>query len=157
MKIKEYLYPAQVISRLKEYRKIIGYRKKYENILSELDQTGKLEEAGFLKKENYLLIGINLNEQLLTYDELTIEPAELRFVSDKLKKYTDFLQKEGILDVISADYERVKTEDYYGYVVQIKFEDSKFNKGDYVYCILYLISLFILAPCLIASLLMILL
>ena len=49
-----------------------------------------------------------------------IEPAELRFVSDKLKRYTDFLQKEGILDVISADYERVKTEDYYGYIVQIK-------------------------------------
>ena len=71
MKIKEYLYPSQVVLRLREYIKIIGYRKKYENILSELDRTKKLEEAGFLKKENYLLIGVNLNEQLLTYDDLT--------------------------------------------------------------------------------------
>lgn len=140
MKIKEYINPSSILTRFKTYRKIIGYRKKYENIISELEGSKKLEEAGFIKNEDRLLVGINLNEQLLTYDELTIEPAELKYVSDRLKKYTDFLQKEGILDVITADYERVKTEDYYGYIVEIKFEDSQFNKRDYLYCLCFLIG-----------------
>lgn len=140
MKIKEYINPSSVLTRFKTYRKIINYRKKYESILLELEGSKKLEEAGFTKSENRLLVGINLNEQLLTYDELTIEPAELKYVSDRLKKYTDFLQKEGILDVITADYERVKTEDYYGYIVEIKFEDSQLNKKDYLYCLSFLIG-----------------
>lgn len=148
MKIKEYISPGSILTRFKNYRKIISYRKKYEGIISELESSKKLEEAGFIKNEDRLLVGINLNEQLLTYDELTIEPAELRYVSDRLKKYTDFLQKEGILDVITADYERVKTEDYYGYIVQIKFEDSQFNKKDYLYCLAFLIGV----PALILSL-----
>lgn len=140
MKIKEYINPSSILTRFKTYRKIINYRKKYESILLELEGSKKLEEAGFTKSENRLLVGINLNEQLLTYDELTIEPAELKYVSDRLKKYTDFLQKEGILDVITADYERVKTEDYYGYIVEIKFEDSQLNKKDYLYCLSFLIG-----------------
>ncbi len=140
MKIKEYINPSSILTRFKTYRKIINYRKKYESILLELEGSKRLEEAGFTKSENRLLVGINLNEQLLTYDELTIEPAELKYVSDRLKKYTDFLQKEGILDVITADYERVKTEDYYGYIVEIKFEDSQLNKKDYLYCLSFLIG-----------------
>jgi uncharacterized membrane protein YkgB len=62
-------------------------------------------------------------------------------VGDKLKKYTDFLQKEGILDSIFVDYERVKTEDYYGYIIQIKFEDRKYNQRDYIYSVSYLFGI----------------
>lgn len=141
MKLKNYLYPSLIIKRFKDYRKILNYRKNYVSVLNDMESNGRLNEIGLLRKEDSLLVGINLNEQLLTYDELTIETAELRYVADKLKIYTDFLQKEGILDSIFADYERVKTSDYYGYIIQIRFDDKKYNRRDYIFTISYLILL----------------
>jgi hypothetical protein len=141
MKLKNYLHPALIIKRFKEYRKILNYKKNYKTALNDIEADGKLKEIGFLRQEDTLLVGINLNEQLLTYDELTIETAELKYVADRLKVYTDFLQKEGILDSIFADYERVKTQDYYGYVIQIKFDDKKYNQRDYIYTISYLVGI----------------
>jgi len=138
MKLKNYLYPNLIFKRFKEYQKILSYKKNYKKALNDMEADGKLKEIGFLRQEDDLLVGINLNEQLLTYDELTIETAELRYVADRLKIYTDFLQKEGILDSILADYERVKTLDYYGYVIQIKFDDKKYNQRDHIFTISYL-------------------
>ena len=141
MKIKDYIYPSRVLNRYREYSKIRKYRKIYIKIVDNIESTGNLQEMGITRQNKFLLLGINLNEQILTYDELTIEPAELRYVGDKLKKYTDFLQKEGILDSIFVDYERVKTEDYYGYIIQIKFEDRKYNQRDYIYSVSYLFGI----------------
>lgn len=141
MKIKDYIYPSRILNRYKEYSKILKYKKSYINIVNSLEKTGKLQEMGILRQDQFLLLGINLNEQILTYDELTIEPAELRYVGDKLKRYTDFLQKEGILDSVYVDYERVKTEDYYGYIIQIRFDDRKYNRRDYIYSLSYLFGI----------------
>jgi hypothetical protein len=141
MKIIDYIYPSRVLNRYREYSKILKYKKTYIQIIDNLEKTGKLKEMELTRQNEFLLLGINLNEQILTYDEITIEPAELRYVADKLKKYTDFLQKEGILDSVFVDYERVKTDDYYGYIIQIKFEDRKYNQKDHLYCGCYLFGI----------------
>jgi hypothetical protein len=55
--------------------------------------------------------------------------VELNFISEKMRRFTDFFQKEGILDVIKSDYYCVKTTDYYGYVVQIEFDFKRYKKS----------------------------
>ena len=54
-----------------------------------------------------------------------------------MKKYNDFLTREGLLDSVNVDYERVKTDSYYGYVLQIKYDFKKYRRRKFVYDILY--------------------
>ena len=71
---------------------------------------------------------------------------------EKMKKYNDFLTREGILDSVKVDYERILNNDFYGYVLKISFnfktyERKKFNSG-----VVYLASLLGLGICSLAGL-----
>ena len=103
---------------INEYQKYITYKK----IIYNLNTSGKLDEIGFKTDEDAnLYLGVNLNPELLLYSDASQEPVELKMISEKMLKYNDFLTKEGILDVITVDYDRVKNDSFYGYVLQIKF------------------------------------
>jgi hypothetical protein len=71
------------------------------------------------------------------YTEDSQESVELKFISEKMKKYTNFLQEELILDVVEAQYERVATTEFYGYVVKISYDFRKYNKSKFIYDIVY--------------------
>lgn len=144
MKIKKYLLPTEVIKTFKYSRKMLRSKKKYDSILDDLNSDGKIKASGLIKTGDKLHIGINLNPELLIYDENTQESAELKFISDKMKKHTDFLQKEGILDSAIADYERVKNEDFYGYIVEIRFDFKEYSRKEYIYSLSYFPSAFTL-------------
>ena len=144
MKLKNYIYPKRVLSSLMLALKEREYFSKYSGILDDLEREGKLRTLGFRKEGSELYIGVNLNPELLMYTEDSKESVELKFVSDAMRKYTDFLQNEGILDVIKADYERVFTEDFYGYVVQIKFDYKNYNPSKFKYDIGYMVSVSLL-------------
>jgi len=118
-----------------------AYFSKYTNILNDLENEGKLERLGIKKEGSTLFIGVNLNPELLMYTEDSKESVELRFVSDAMRKYTDFLQNEGILDVITADYERVSTDEFYGYVVLIQFDYKNYKPRKFKYDIGYMATL----------------
>jgi hypothetical protein len=64
-----------------------------------------------------------------------------------MNKYNDFLTKEGILDSIKVDFERVQDDSFYGYILQISFNFKKYKKSDLIYAISYFstIALSILA------------
>jgi hypothetical protein len=78
-----------------------------------------------------------LNPELLLYSDTSQESVELRLISEKMNKYNDFLTKEGILDSIKVDYERIQTEEHYGYVLQISFNFKQYKKSDFIYGISY--------------------
>jgi len=162
MKIIDYINPSNILKRFKKYRKIISYKSKYVEIIKQLDNMGSLKRIGITKVSDYLYVGINLNENLLSIlDDRIRESAELKYVSDKMKVYTNFLQGEGILDSIIADYAKIypdlsiegaenssmvadiidDNKDYYAYIVQIRYDDREFNKLDYRYSIFYLFIL----------------
>ena len=145
MNIKKYINPIEMINQIKYSRKILSNQKKYTSILNDLEEEGKIKASGLRKDGNKLYLGINLNPELLIYDENTQESAELKFIAEKMKKHTDFLQKEGILDSAIADYERVKNEDFYGYVVEIRFDAKEYSKKDYIYALSYFPVLTLLA------------
>jgi hypothetical protein len=97
----------------------IKHLNRYKSILDSLDKQGKLDQIGFKMEDHRLFVGVNLNPELLMYTEDSQESVELKFIADDMKKYTNFLQNEGILDSIQAEYDRVYTDNFYGYIVQI--------------------------------------
>lgn len=116
--------------------------RTYKKIINELNSIGKLDEIGFRADEDgNLYLGINLNPELLLYSETSQESVELKLVSEKMNKYNDFLTKEGILDSIKVDYERVQNEEFYGYILQISYNFVKYKKSDLVYAISYVSAL----------------
>jgi hypothetical protein len=140
MKIKNYIYPGLIYESLTDAIKDLKYLKTYKSVLEELEAEGKLEALGLKKEKDKLFVGVNLNPELLMYTEDSQESVELKFISDAMKKYTDFLGKEGILDSIKADYERVFTDDFYGYVVQISYKYRSYKKEKFRYDIGYTIA-----------------
>lgn len=138
--------PLKTITSLKDaIHELIRYRR-YVKIINELDNEGKLIERGIRLDKDSMYIGVNLNPDLLLYGNESQEAVELRFVSESMRKYTDFLEKEGILDAISADYERIYDKsDFYGYIVRVKFKMTKYSLKTFLYNIIYILTVAIAA------------
>jgi hypothetical protein len=144
MRIKNYIYPGLIYRSIINAIEDLKYLRRYKNILRDLEEEGKLEKIGLTRDGDKLFVGVNLNPELLMYTEDSKESVELKFVSDAMKKYTDFLGREGILDSIKADYERVFTDDFYGYIVQIKYQYKNYKKEKFQYDIGYfIVTLFV--------------
>jgi hypothetical protein len=127
---------------LKEGLTDLSRNKKYTKVVKELFELGKLEEIGLKVDDDLnMYVGINLNPELLVYSDTSQEPAELRLISERLGKYTDFLTKEGIIDYIKVDYDRVKTIDYYGYILKISYDFKKYSRSRFISSIFYFIFL----------------
>ena len=142
---------ASLKKNINEYQKYITYKK----IIYNLNTSGKLDEVGFKTDEDAnLYLGVNLNPELLLYSDASQEPVELKMISEKMLKYNDFLTKEGILDVITVDYDRVKNDSFYGYVLQIKFNFSNFKRREVVWAISYFTILLLASGSLLLSLLL---
>lgn len=136
--ILDYLSPIRVYRRLSTHiQELLNYRT-FKKIVFELNSTGKLDEIGIKSdSSSNMYIGIDLNPELLLYSDASQESVELRLISEKMNKYNDFLTTEGILDSIKVDYERVQTDAYYGYILQISFNFKKYKKRDFIYTISY--------------------
>lgn len=141
--IRKYIDPITVYHTLKDNVNDLIKSAKYRKIIFELKNEGKLEEIGLsLDETGNLYLGINLNPELLLYSETSQETVELKLISEKIKKYTDFLTREGILDSVIMNYDRIKNEEYYGYVLQITYHFKKYKKSELIYAISYFTTLF---------------
>jgi len=137
MNILNYIKPKSVYNYLKYCITELKYYKKYKTILEELKENGKLEQVGLTLKQDKLYFGVDLNPELLLYGESSQETVELKFVQDKMKIFTEFLKKEGILDSIAADYDRIQSLDHYGYIIEIKFAFREYSLRRLIYSIIY--------------------
>jgi hypothetical protein len=137
-KASEYIIPTRVFNSISNNIKDLKHNQRYNSIIEELDKDGRLNEIGFKLEKNNLYAGVTLNPDLLKYtDPESQESVELKFVSEKMKKYTNFLQSEGILDSIKADYDRIyDKKDFYGYVVQISYRKNR-NISKLIYDCIY--------------------
>jgi hypothetical protein len=128
------------VSPIKVYKRLAGnieellHYSKFRKIILELNKSGKLDEAGIKVDENSnMYIGVDLNPELLLYSDTSQESVELRMISEKMNKYNDFLTKEGILDSIKLEYERVLTDSFYGYVLQIGYNFKRYKRAHLIY------------------------
>jgi len=106
----------------------------YRDILMTLYSSGELERIGFKNDKQYnLYVGVDLNPELLLYADTSQESVELKMVTDKMKRYNDFLLSNGILDSIKVEYDRVKEDDYYGYIIKISYNFTDYTRFNFIY------------------------
>lgn len=140
--ISDYLNPLKVFNSLKAGLEDLSNYSKYKSIVFDLEKEGKLKEIGLSHdSDGNLYLGIDLNPELLLYSDTSQETVELKLISEKMKKYTDFLTKEGILDAVNVDYDRIKTDSHYGYILQIKYNFKKYRRKKFVYDVSYFVGL----------------
>lgn len=142
--ILDYILPNRVYSSLKKSITELRYKSKYKSIVMELFNSGKLDELGIkLNKGGEMYLGINLNPELLLYSDTSQESVELKFINEKMKKYTDFFTVEGILDYMKVDYDRVRNDNHYGYIIQLSFRNVNYKVKRFVYDITYFSTIFL--------------
>jgi hypothetical protein len=136
--ILDYIAPTRIYRRLSSHIEELVNYAKFKKIIDELNSQGKLDEIGLKVDSNSnMYIGIDLNPELLLYSETSQGSVELKLVAEKMNRYNDFLTKEGILDAIKVDYERVQTDAFYGYILQIGFNFKTYSRPDFIYGIFY--------------------
>lgn len=143
MKILDYINPKKVYNSLSNCIAELKYYRKYKYIIKELDGNDSLKRIGLTLKKDKLYFGVDLNPELLLYGESSQETVEMKFVQEKMLKYTEFLKKEGILDSIVADYDRIQSSDYYGYVIEIKYAFREYSMSKLIYNISYFVSILV--------------
>ena len=140
--ILNYISPVKVYKRLAGNIEELLHYSKFKKIILELNNVGKLAEAGIKVDENSnMYIGVDLNPELLLYSDTSQESVELKMISEKMNKYNDFLTKEGILDSIKLEYERVSTDSFYGYILQIGYNFKRYKRAHLIYDISYFLSI----------------
>ena len=141
-----YISPVKIYNRLSSNLVELSNYRRFKKIVLELNETGRLREIGIkIDPNSNMYIGIDLNPELLLYSDTSQESVELKLISEKMGKYNDFLTKEGILDSIKVDYERIKNDTHYGYVLQISFNFIKYTRFNLIYDISYFAILAILS------------
>ena len=149
--ILDYINPIKIYKSLVDNLDDLAMCAKYKKIVHELNKEGKLEELGLsMDRDANIYIGINLNPELLLYSDTSQTSVELKLIGEKIKKYTDFLTKEGILDSVIMNYDRVHTEEYYGYVLQITYNFKKYRRFDLIYAISYFSTILLIISALVA-------
>ena len=132
--ILDYILPNRVYERLTENIAELSKYSKYRSLIFDLETSGKLDAMGMsLDRDGNSYIGINLNPELLTYSDTSQTSVELKLIGEKMGKYNDFFTKEGLLDSIKVDYDRVKNDDYYGYILKITYNFKKYRRKDLIY------------------------
>jgi len=144
--ILDYIDPRVQYARLMDCRVDLKYHKTYVSVVDEMIVDGKLDKMKLSYDENRnMYLGFNLNPELLVYEDASQESVELSMVKDKLRMYTEFLTREGIIDYVTMSHDRVRNVDYYGYILKIEFDYKYFTKKHWYYGIGYFSTLAVVA------------
>lgn len=126
-------------------KELIEYRT-YSQVIIRMQEEEILERNGFKRGPLYSIVkGVNLRAETEMYPEEEREGFELGFVAAEMKKYNELLMKEGILNMVTTETERVHTQDYHGYTVNIWYDFKHTKFTSILYCSIYSITLSIIA------------
>jgi len=96
-------------------------RRFYTKQMKRLFADGSLKTNGMrIDKRNRAYYVLNLEPETLMMGDETIDLEKSRVYESLLKKKPLF-EKAGIGELIEAETERIKNEDYYAYLIQIKY------------------------------------
>jgi hypothetical protein len=102
------------------YRDVSNYQF-YRKSISKLNTDGLLKEKGMrtdLLRRVYFVINL-LPETLLAGSDVDL--LERSRVTEAIAERNQVFMKDGLLEIIEADYRRIKTAEYYAYLVWIKY------------------------------------
>jgi len=125
--INPYNIIIRTVNLLKELFLFISYVKSMRSLET------KLEERNIFKYSWFSYIkAVNLKAETLSlankpYDELDkdekkeLEKLELSFISREISKYNDIFVESNLIELIKTNANRIKDNDFYGYMVIIAF------------------------------------
>ena len=125
------LNPVNIIKRLiliiKELSMFISYVKTLNLIEKDLEDSKIVKLSRFslgkainLKPETLLLA--NKHESDMTDEEKKeLNKLELSFITKEISKHNDIFINSGIIELIKTKANRIKNNDYYGYIVEISY------------------------------------
>tara|TARA_R110002074_G_scaffold67007_4_gene158050 strand:- start:2847 stop:3326 length:480 start_codon:yes stop_codon:yes gene_type:complete len=144
-RILAYLNPIYqiktIILTIKEIYLFISYVKT----INSMEKTFK--SNGIMKDSKYTLVkGINLKAETLMYGGAgeELERFEISFIGKEMSKYNDIFLENRILELIKTKANRIKNEDFYGYLVSISFNYKYFTLYSILSSILYVILIVLL-------------
>jgi len=112
---------------------------RYIKITKELDSTGKLSKLGLRRTPLGKLYYIkNLQPEVLLAAE-EIRDFELLQVRESLAEYNEPIMEMGIIDFVKTGFERIKTPDFYAYLIWIEFDTKDLTIQKLLYVLLYAI------------------
>ena len=140
----KYLNPIVFITKLIDLIKEIFIFRKYLAIISELEKNGELTKIGLRRTRLGRLYYVkNLQpEVLLNTDDL--KGFEIMQVKESLADYNDPITRLGIIDFVKTGFQRIKTQEVYGYLVWMDFDFKQINLERILYIILYPVAIFLL-------------
>jgi|688.fasta_scaffold01416_44 hypothetical protein len=126
--ILDFLNPVSFWKNVSQcYKDVINYRF-YRKTITKLTADGSLKEKGMRAdtlKRVYFVINL-LPETLLAGSD--VELLERSRVTEAIAERNQVFMKDGLLEIIEADYRRIKTAEYYAYLVWIKYRwESKIS------------------------------
>ena len=119
------------------FKKLRAMFREVENFYFFIRQMEMFADSGELKQyklkmnEKHCIYGaINLPPELLLYNnDKDLEQLEKTFFGNEMKKLNDVMLKYDIMELYSIEFERVKTDDFYAYVFNIRYKWNHCSTG----------------------------
>jgi hypothetical protein len=140
MRLLRILSPITVFNKAVSCVKdVINYRF-YRKKIKELGIRGELAEKNMRYdwlRRVYFVINL-LPETLLAGNDT--ELLERSRVTEAIAERNQVFMKDGLLELVVADYRRIKSEEYYAYLIWVKYRPVS-TISDWIHVILWLSSL----------------
>lgn len=114
------LNPVVVLHRLMLCIKDFSNYRFYRKTIKKIRETGLLKEKGMRTdwlRRVYFVINL-LPETLLAQDTDLLEKSR---VTEAIAERNQIFTQDGLLEIIQADYRRIKSSEYYAYLIWIKY------------------------------------
>jgi hypothetical protein len=118
-----YLKIGNPFKKLKLMFKEIDNYYFYIRQIEMFDDTGEMRHRKLKLNDKHEIYGaINMPVELLMYHKQEdLEQLEKTYFGNEMAQYNDVFLKYDIMELYKIEFERVKTEDYYAYVFNIRF------------------------------------
>lgn len=137
------LNPIRFFTLLVEYIKELSVYNFYRKTVQNLETTRELEQRGLrLDRLNRIYFVKNLPPEALLYgvsEPGGTEQFEKTFIAEALRVHNEMFIKNQLIDVVKTSLERIKTKDYYAYLVKIGFRFRAVTVGRTFYLLAYAI------------------
>ena len=125
---------------IKNLKNFIFYRTK----MSAINKTGVLKQTGLrLDRRARAYYVLNIEPELLMMGQDTLELEKSR-VFESLAKKKELFETHNLTELIEAKTDRIKTSEYYAYLIQIKYRPMA-TVSNHVYVLSWLTCLTVIA------------
>ena len=138
--INPFTFYETVVIIIKNLKNFIFYRTK----MSAINKTGVLKQTGLrLDRRARAYYVLNIEPELLMMGQDTLELEKSR-VFESLAKKKELFETHNLTELIEAKTDRIKTSEYYAYLIQIKYRPMA-TVSNHIYVLSWLTCLTFIA------------